>query len=371
MIKAVKHSVLLLCVLACLLTAAGCGKDTSRRRPHQDVSSSEEGAVSAVTPGPRYDDVMPEGSRWEEIDRADYARLPDSITVACRETGGHGYVLDVTVDGYNADMVIRCGVDENGAITGAVCVSSNETLGAEKEYGDRFGGKTIATYDEVDTISGATYTTMAYKNAIKDALYAAVILGGADVDTRTPEEILADNLAAALPAGKGKFTEVFITEEINGVDALYAADNGAGYVCIAVKEAIGNNFTGEFVGIDANLNIVTAGSTANTKAAFNAVKAMNASTLSDINFANKGLNESITSVKKTATGNYVIDIEGRGYAYFDDNHGYGVQRFVPIHIRVSLTPDGKIIDCLTVSHEESENFGDKCGTEAYYSQFDG
>ena len=53
--------------------------------------------------------------------------------------------------------------------------------------------------EAVDTISGATKTTAAYKNAMKDALNAAIILGGGEVDIRTEEEILNDNLSAALP----------------------------------------------------------------------------------------------------------------------------------------------------------------------------
>ena len=87
--------------------------------------------------------------------------------------------------------------------------------------------------------------------------------------------------------------------------------------------------------------------------------------------AYKGINKNVVSVNKTATGNYDITINGLGYAYYDDNHGYGEQRFVPIVIRVSLTADGTIIDTLTVSHEESKGFGAACGEEAYYGQFDG
>ena len=40
-------------------------------------------------------------------------------------------------------------------------------------------------------------------------------------------------------------------------------------------------------------------------------------------------------------------------------------------IRISMTPDGKIIDCMTVSHGESKGYGDKCATEEYCGQYDG
>ena len=36
-----------------------------------------------------------------------------------------------------------------------------------------------------------------------------------------------------------------------------------------------------------------------------------------------------------------------------------------------MTKEGKIIDCLTVSQEESKGIGDACANEKFYGQFDG
>ena len=299
-------------------------------------------------------ELFPDAKGFEAVELASYPTLPKSVVEAHRVTGGLGYVIKLNFKAYAEGMELIAGVKADGTITKVKCLATKDDRKAEAmAYGDNFAGKNIDTYNEVDTISGSTYTTEGYKNGVKDALQAAAILGGADVDTRSPEEILADNLAAALPEGQGKFTALFLTEMVEG--KIYAADNGQGYVYVLGEE---------FVAVKAD------GTSAN-QAAADAVAAIKASTLTEVAFDNADLKDYVRSVQKTATGNYVIDIDGRGYAYFDDNHGYGEQRFVPIHIRVSLTPDGKIIDCLTVSHEESENFGDKCGTEAYYSQFDG
>ena len=149
---------------------------------------------------------------------------------------------------------------------------------------------------------------------------------------------------------------MFFTEQVEGVDVMYAADNGAGYVAIIGEE---------FIAADA------AGNSDNAVVAA-AAKVLKDATSTDVDLtAYEGINENVVSVKKTATGNYDITVNARGYAYYDDNHGYGQQRFVPIVIRVSLTADGTIIDTLTVSHEESKGIGDACATEEYYSQFDG
>lgn len=294
--------------------------------------------------------VMPEGMGFEEVDLSAF-ELPATVTKAYKETSDKGYVVELTTKGYSSDFVIMCGVKTEGIVSGAVCLSSNETLGKEKEYGKNFENKDAAAVDAVDTIGGATMTTGAYKNAVKDALNAAIILGGGSVDIRNPEQILADNLTAALPAGEGRFTKVFLTEEITGVDAVYSADNGAGYVAVIGEEFIPD--------------------TADNATVKTAVDAIKASTLTDVDFAGKGLNENITSVKKTATGNYVIEINGLGFGYFGDSHAYQPAKNIPMVIRVSLTPAGKIIDCLTVSHSESEGYGAKWGTEEYYGQFDG
>lgn len=302
-------------------------------------------------------EVMPDGEGFEQMDTAGIT-LPATVTEAYKETSGKGYVIKLSATGFKPGMILMCGVSSDGIITGAVCLESNETYGVEKTYGQNFIGKDAEGADAVDTVSSPTapLTTTGYKQAIKDALTAAINLGGGNADVRTPEQILQDNLAEALPNGEGKFTKLFFTEVIEGVDAVYSADNGAGHVAVIGEE---------FIGIEANAPTAY-------PAIADAIKAMTEDIPTGVDLtAYEGINENVKEVTKTTSGNYVITVNARGYAYYDDNHGYGQQRFVPIVIRVSLTPDGTIIDTLTVSHEESKGIGDACATEDYYSQFDG
>ena len=247
-------------------------------------------------------------------------------------------------------MVIMCGVDANGNVTGAICLSSNETLGHEKTFGEKFTGKDAAGVDAVDTFSGATKTTAAYKNAIKDALNTAIILGGGDVDIRTEEEILLDNLSAALPAAEGKFSKPFLTEVLPGIDAVWEADNGKGWVYVMGEE---------FIPVDAS------GNTAN-KTVADAHAILSASTRTDLDLSTfQGLPEQLISAEKTDTGNFVLEINAAGGNEYHPASGKYIV------IRVSMTADGKIIDTLTVSQEESKGFGDACADEKFYGQFDG
>lgn len=298
-------------------------------------------------------EVMPDGEGFEKIS-FDAAKLPKTVTEVYREKNG-GYVVTLTTTGYGSGMVIMCGVKADGSVSGVVCLSSSETLGYEKTYGAGFVGKDGAGVDAVDVISGATKTTAAYKNAVKDAINTAIILGGGSVDLRSEEEILNDNLSAALPAGEGKFQKLFLAEVIEGIDAVYAAQNGKGWVYVIGEE---------FIPVDEN------GNTENeTVAAAHTI--LSASSTEDVDLtAYATIHKNVISVKKTATGNYVVEVKGAGYGIVggDDYHPASGEYII---IRVSMTVEGKIIDTLTVSQSESKGFGDACADEKFYGQFDG
>ena len=298
-------------------------------------------------------EVMPNGEGFEKIE-FDAAKLPKTVTEVYREKNG-GYVITLTTTGYGSGLVIMCGVNADRTVSGAVCLGSTETLGHEKTFGANFVGKDAAGVSAVDTISGATKTTGAYKNAIADALNAAIILGGGSVDLRTEEEILNDNLSQALPAGEGKFTKLFITEVVEGIDAVYTADNGKGWVYV-----IGESF----IAVDES------GNTENETVAA-AHEILSATTTENVDLtAFTGLSKYLISAKKTATRNYILEVKGLGYGIKggDDYHPASGEYIV---VRVSMTAEGKIIDTLTVSQAESKGIGDACADEKFYGQFDG
>lgn len=298
-------------------------------------------------------EVMPEGEGFEKMDLSSY-ELPATVTEVYKEAKG-GYVVTLTTTGYGSGFVIMCGVSADGTVTGTVCLASTETLGYEKTFGANFIGKDAAGVDATDTVSGATKTTQAYKNAVKDALNTAIILGGGSVDLRDPAQILNDNLSAALPAGEGKFTKLFIAEVIEGIDAVYTADNGKGYVFVIGEE---------FIPVDES------GNTDNTtvKTAYDILVA---STTEDIDLTPYADTlKYITSAKKTASGNFIFEVKGPGYGITggDEYHPASGKYII---VRVSMTPEGKIIDTYTVSQEESKGIGDACADEKFYGQFDG
>ena len=305
--------------------------------------------------------LIPEGVIATEVtDPAELEKLPKTVTKAYTCSNGWK-VLELTTKGYSDGLVFLCAVDGEGAVQKIQHVSDSETTGyggVQLENGtiySLFMGITTDTLAGVDTATGATITAKAVYAAINDAINAAAILGGEEVDTRTPEEIFRDNLNAALPAGEGKFTKLFITEVIEGIDAVYTADNGKGYVFIIGEEFIPVDETG-----------VTDNAT--VQAAYNI---LSASAVTDIDLTPYGdALKYVVSAKITATGNYIFEVKGNGYGIMggDDYHPASGEYII---VRVSMTPDGKIIDTFTVSQAETTGVGDACADEKFYGQFDG
>ena len=259
----------------------------------------------------------------------------------------------MNVTGYSTGMVILCGVTAEGAVSGAKCLSSSETLGYEKTYGENFPGVTLETLDSVDTVAGATRTTSGYKNAVKDALNAFVIIGGGEVDLRTEEEILLDNLKEALPEGEGEFEKLFIAETLSVTKRAYKAKNGAGLV-LETEEG--------FFGVGKN------GETEN-KAVEEDAKLLINSSLTGVDIEPFELPSQILAVYKTGSGNYVFDLRAAGFGINGNNYYNPSGEY--IKIKLSMTEEGKIISAETIYQKESEGYGSGCEDKEFYEQFNG
>lgn len=305
-------------------------------------------------------EVMPSGKNFTEIDVSAYT-LPQTVTKAYSEDGG-GYVFQLTTTGYASGFNIMCGVNADGTVSGATCLSSGETLGYEKTFGASFTGKNAEEVAAVDTISGATRTTSAYRAAVADSINAAIILGGGSVDLRSEEEILLDNLSAALPAADGKFIKVFIVEDITGIDAIYEAENSTGYVCVVGDEMIATDMDG---------NVLTETSEETAQLVSDKVVLVHTSFIIDIDLTEyTDLPSYILEADVTESGNYIVTVRGAGYGINGGNE-YHPASGEYIVVRVSMTPDGRILDCYTVSQAETDGIGSVCADPKFYSQFVG
>lgn len=118
------------------------------------ISSASQGIIDAGYSGATINDVM-----------------------AALDGNGNtvGYVLSSTSkNGYNGDITIAIGIDLNGVITGFKPLEHSETVGfgarcEEDSFRSQFPGLTSA--DEMDGISGATFSTKAIREAVGAGLY--------------------------------------------------------------------------------------------------------------------------------------------------------------------------------------------------------
>ncbi len=120
------------------------------------------------------EEVLSEADAFEKIT---LNSLPERVTEIYRAQNGTGYVFMLTTKGYGGDMKLICGIKTDGTIEACKTLSHSETSGlgsktAEGPYRNQYIGKTEKTLNEVDAISGATISSVAYKSAIEEAFEA-------------------------------------------------------------------------------------------------------------------------------------------------------------------------------------------------------
>lgn len=113
----------------------------------------------------------------DSFNRLDVKDLPERVTEVYSAQNGTGYVFMLVTKGYGGDMRLICGIKSDGTIEACKTLSHSETSGlgsktAEDPYRNQYCGKSADTLGEVDSISGATISSTAYMNAIKDAFTA-------------------------------------------------------------------------------------------------------------------------------------------------------------------------------------------------------
>ena len=149
-----------ICVIVALLLAVV--NTITAPKIEQLQYEKEQAALAKVYPnGNNFVDISTEG-------------LPDIVMKGYTEDGG-GYVFQMTVTGYKSGLIIMCGIDTDGNVTGADFIKSSETLSAEVGLGQSYIGQNSDSFEPI-LVSGATKTTNAYANAIKAALEAYEIL---------------------------------------------------------------------------------------------------------------------------------------------------------------------------------------------------
>ena len=372
MMKHIKSILTLFCICAIVSVAlAVCYGIT-----YPIIKAREDAAASGALL-----EVMPDGGTFELVDLSAYENVPATVKEAYKASNG-GYVFKLEYNGYASGNVAMVGVSADGKVTGTKLITIADKGGKDGkdsavelpkiDANGHFVGADIGTIDAVDTVAGITTSSRLYRAAIKEALAAATILGGGSY--RTPEQILSDNLNAALGLEGAEFEKYFMIVELTGVDAIYVEKNGAGHVVVIGDKYIGVGADGNVVaGVDAETNEITV-SDEDKATAEGAIVAINSVVETTINTAEfKGISKRVKSVKVTDGGVYILEVEGSGFGKKGDTHSGATGEY--LEILIAITSDGRILDCYTSYLNESTmnggNYGDAAGSEEFYGQFAG
>ena len=356
-----------ICIISALLLSL-VNIITAPEIEKQEIRKAKAALYSAYNGG---NDV--EFTQLTEEELAEYV-IPEEIKEVHSASAG-GYVFVGTTVSYSGDIKIAVGVNADGAITGVKVVSNTDTptkiqgvINAIEGANGKYNGMTKDDFSSV-IVAGATISSNACALIVDAALRTFSSFQGEDA--RTDEEVFADNLNIVLGTKDKKFTKWFNTAAIVGVDAIYTTDEATDGIVMLIGDKL--------IGVKAD-ETVTA-----TIARFDKAAKKTETSAEDLAVVNAayavysmatpveialpgGAKATIKKAYKTAAGSYVFDMITTG-SYADEgeySHGSG-----KIEFTVSIGADGKIIDIVTTKHGESNGYGAKCATEAFYASFRG
>jgi len=122
--------------------------------------------------------IFPYTDDFDQIENEDF---PKTITEVFAASDGSGYIFMVQTHGYGGYIDIICGIGTDGIIIKTVTLAETETQGIATPVFDmqsEYIGKD-KHLEGIDAISGATITSNAYINGIRDAFAAFEIIRGA------------------------------------------------------------------------------------------------------------------------------------------------------------------------------------------------
>ena len=160
---------ILLVITMCVASLLAIVNELTKDKIAENDQKTLNRAVSALFPS----------ATDPKTEKLDVSIKDDTFMELCKVTDGEntvGYYAKVAPKGFKGAVVMLVGISLDGTVCGIEIVSSGETPGIgdkieNKSFLGKFTGKNKNTLD-VDTISGATYSSKAVINGTKTALMA-------------------------------------------------------------------------------------------------------------------------------------------------------------------------------------------------------
>ncbi len=189
--------------------------------------------------------VMPEAKDFEPVYMADgsvastLADVPDTVQAIYQETSGLGYALKMsTTKGYTGEPIqLTFGVNGEGKIAGIQLDAYPETKDFGADYPSTFVGQD-STLADVQIVSGCTYSSVAFRDAVADGMNALISNGLMAAGVKSDEQLLLE-LVPAAHTGLVNDKGIAQYEELEGdganIQKILKAPNNSGFGYI-VKE---------------------------------------------------------------------------------------------------------------------------------------
>jgi len=168
---------LIILPLICLIISGALAVVNSYTKPVIENASAQRAAQARK-------EIIPEAAGFElmEIDNfKNNYNLPLTITEVYSTANNVGFIFIITTPGYGGNVVLICGIDPDGKIIKTAALAQTETKGLgtpifEKPYLDQYWGRDKNGIENIDAKSGATISSNAYKNGVRDAFAAFEIV---------------------------------------------------------------------------------------------------------------------------------------------------------------------------------------------------
>ena len=124
-------------------------------------------------------EVLPEADGFTELASEGY----EGVRSIYRADNGAGYVITASAQGYKGEITVTVGFDNEGTVVGLNADVSTETVGIGTKAGSdaylaNYMGLTEGAGAAVDTITSATYSSRAVRQAIDYAMAACAGVRG-------------------------------------------------------------------------------------------------------------------------------------------------------------------------------------------------
>ncbi len=306
--------------------------------------------------------VLPSAASFEEVELKE--NTPETVKAVYKDTAGSGFAiaLETTSSYSEAPMAITVGISADGIIQNIVITNYSETKDFGADYPNTYVGKD-ASLAGVDLVSGVTYSSTAFKNAINDAFTA--MLGGKS------DAVLVNEAMGELLPGTVNNTGS-CDAKLDETSGLYVSSNKAGYAMVADKVVYVADAFGSYVGFKSeedapeDASVVEALKTA----AAQAYAAENTKHIERIQKIYEGAEVTplTVNVQSTVNGAYSFTADGTAYyAFTASPFGYGGV----MNLLYIVNENGEIAKFKVLSHNETEYYGEVVAQSEYAGRFSG